>query len=140
MERDDAHESGDLSSRADPVRRPYFGRRLRELRSTYLSRISGSDPEGPLLRTTPSASALVHCLQSQGVKISTAAYNEIETGLNVPRNAVDFFDAVAKCLSLTPEEKLDLQRRLAYDILWARLRERTDDVFEPDKTWQTADQ
>src|SRR5262245_43783549 len=100
------------ASRSDPVRRPYFGRRLRELRSTYLSRLGGSDMEGPLLRTTPSASSLVECLQRRGVRISAAAYNEIETGLNVPRNAVDFLDAAARCLSLSAEEKSDLQRRL----------------------------
>jgi len=139
MEPDDEREGGELSSRADPVRRPYFGRRLRELRTSYLSRISGG-AQGPILKTTPSAHALVQCLQAQGVKISSAAYNEIETGLNVPRHAVDFLDAVARCLSLSNEEKSDLQRRLAYDILWARLRERTNDVLMPGENWQTADQ
>src|SRR5262249_55695206 len=139
MGSDDKREDGDLSLRADTARRPYFGRRLRELRSTYLSRIMGSGTQGPPLRTTPSASTLVHCLAGQGVKISTAAYNEIETGLNVPRNAIGFLDAVARCLNLTPEEKRDLERRLAYDLLWARLRERTDDVFPPSEGWPAPD-
>jgi len=131
---DDGPERSTASG-PDAVRRPYFGRRLRELRSTYLSRLSGSATEGPLLRATPSANALVQCLQAAGVKISSAAYNEIEMGFNVPRHAVAFLDAVARCLSLTDREKSDLQRRLAYDILWARLRERTNDVFPPGEDW-----
>lgn len=135
---DERDERG-TSGKNEPVRRPYFGKRLRELRETYAQRIT---PEGaglPVLRATPSASALIECMRRQcGYSISSAAYSEVENGLNVPRDARSFLDAVAVCLRLTAEEKHDLARRLAYDLVWARLRDLAPEVFPPDPNW-TAD-
>lgn len=121
-------------------RRPYFGRRLRELRETYAQRLHHGVAEAPVLRATVSASALIECMEREGTyMISSAAYNEIENGLNVPRDAQHFLDAVAKCLHLSEQEKQDLTRRLAYDLVWARLKDRTPDVFPPDPSWSEPD-
>lgn len=90
----------------------------------------------PYVRATVSASALLECMKKeQGFSISSAAYNEIETGLNVPRDATGFLDAVAVCLRLTEDEKRDLSKRLAYDLVWARLGKRTKDIIPPSPDW-----
>lgn len=124
------------TGRHEIVRRPYFGRRLRELRETYAERINPAGARVSVLRATPSAQSLIDCMRdAAGFSISSAAYNEIENGLNVPRDAVGFLDAVAVCLRLSDEDKLDLTKRLAYDILWARLRERAKEIFPIDPTW-----
>lgn len=119
--------------------RPYFGARLRELRETYQQRLQRLHPEqdtGVLMRRPPSTSDLLYRMREEGYTMSIAAYNEIENGLNVPRDAPRFVDVVAKCLLLSQEEKQDLERRLAYAILYGRLGKRTDDVFPPDKDWK----
>lgn len=117
------------------ARRPYLGRRLRELRESYAERINPSR-SGVVLKVVPSASTLIACMQREAeYTMSSAAYNEVENGFNVPRDAVGFLDAVALCLRLTEAEKLDLTRRLAYDLVWARLGERTNDVIAPDPSW-----
>jgi hypothetical protein len=107
---------------------------LKELRENYPSRITVGRA-GTSLVPVPSTSRLVGCLRSHDVSISTAAYNEIEQGFNVPRNAVAFLDGVAACLELTDDEKEDLKYRLAYDILWARLRELTNTIIKPRADW-----
>ncbi len=128
--------SHDIATRNEPVRRPYFGRRLRELRETYPERISRAESALPVLRATPSASAVIECMrQEAGYVISNAAYSEVENGLNVPRDPPRFVDAVALCLRLTGDEKTDLERRLAFDIVYGKLRERTRDVCPPDPSW-----
>lgn len=122
--------------KSEPVRRPYFGKRLRELRENYAQRINPGGTGLPVLRATPSATALIECMRRQcNFSISGAAYSEVENGLNVPRDARGFLDAVATCLRLTDEEKHDLARRLAYDLVWARLRDLAKDVFPPDPNW-----
>ena len=128
------HEGHDRSE--TPERRPYFGRRLRELRETYAQRLHRGIAEAPSLRATVSASALIECMEREATySISSAAFNEIENGLNVPRDAQRFLDAVARCLRLNAQEKQDLTRRLAYDLVWARLKDRTPEVFPPDPSW-----
>src|SRR5262249_13786604 len=139
MTQDEKMENREDATKYESSRRPYFGRRLRELRTNYLERISSAEFKNSNLITTPSANALVACLHRQGLILSAAAYNEIEGGQNVPRNAVQFLDAVAHCLSLNDDEKSDLARRLAYDILWARLRELTETVFPADPSWPDRD-
>jgi hypothetical protein len=133
---DETREDSQNPGRTEPARRPYFGRRLKELRETFLSRITVGGRENPLVRA-PSTNRLVECLRSHGVSISTAAYNEIEQGFNVPRNAVPFLDGVAACLQLTEEDKRDLELRLAYDILWARLGELADRLIPQHTQWPT---
>jgi hypothetical protein len=120
----------------DQIRRPYFGRRLRELRESFVRRLSSGGAEVPYVRATVSASALIDCMKrEQGFSISSAAYNEIENGLNMPRDTTGFLDAVAACLRLNEDEKRDLSKRLAYDLVWARLRDRTDEVIPPSPHW-----
>jgi hypothetical protein len=70
-----------------------------------------------------------------GYSMSVAAYNEIENGLNIPRDAPRFLDVVAQCLLLSDDEKRDLERRMAYDILHARLGARADAIVPPDPSW-----
>jgi|SRR5215472_556080 len=133
MDKQDAEKS---PPERDGASRRYFGPRLRELRETYAQRIDSEGPARPLLRATPSASALIQCMQEQsGFSISGAAFNEIENGLNVPRDAVRFINAVAICLRLTEQEKADLSKRLAYDLVSSRLRELTPLAMLPDPEW-----
>ena len=134
MTLDDTREDSQNPGRSDLVRRPYFGRRLKELRENYPSRITAGRA-GMSLVPVPSTSRLVGCLRTHDVSISTAAYNEIEQGFNVPRHAVAFLNGVATCLELTKDEKDDLTQRLAYDILWARLRDLTDTILPPNQNW-----
>jgi hypothetical protein len=124
------------SERGERARRRYFGARLRALRETYADRISGGGGPTLVLRATPSASALIDCMRREAdFHISAAAYNEIENGLNVPRDAVRFINAAAICLRLSEDDKRDLARRLAYDLVAGRLQEMADEVFPPDETW-----
>jgi hypothetical protein len=135
MRQQDADETQPL--REEPERRRFFGARLRELRETYAERISSGGSAMPLLRARPTASALIDCMrENRGFSISAAAYNEIENGLNVPRDAVGFLDAVAVCLRLDDADKADLARRLAFDLLSSRLRHLTPQVFPPDPSWE----
>jgi hypothetical protein len=120
--------------RAVPVRRPYFGKRLRELRETFVQRL-GSGETGPMFLGKPSANMLIACMRTKGYDISSAAYNEVENGYNVPRDAVRFLEAVTDCLRLTEAEAKDLEERLAYDVLWARLRGRADHHIRPKPEW-----
>jgi hypothetical protein len=122
----------------DQSRRLYFGRGLRELRESFVRRLSSGGEDVPYVRATVSASALIDCMKKeQGFSISSAAYNEIENGLNVPRDATGFLDAVATCLRLTEDEKRDLSKRLAYDLVWARLGDgRTDEIIPPSPHWR----
>ncbi len=116
-------------------RRPYFGRRLKELRESYVSRIAGASVADPLVRA-PSIQALVQCLREHGMPMSAAAYNEIEQGYNVPRKAPEFLEGVAGCLKLTESDAEDLKLRLAYDILWARLGELANGIIEEHSAWE----
>jgi len=130
------HDTPHTGGRQEPARRPYFGRRLRELRETYSQRAFQGGADAPILRATPSSLEVVQCMdRTSGYKISVPTYNEIENGLNVPREAARFLDAVSACLRLTPEERQDLADRMAYDILWAKLRERTESVFPHKSHW-----
>jgi hypothetical protein len=120
----------------EETRRRYFGPRLRELRETYAQRIDAGRSAGPLLRATPSAQALLQCMEREcDFSISGAAYNEIENGANVPRDAVGFLNAVAVCLRLGGHDKADLARRLAYDLVANRLRDLTSLAMEPEPDW-----
>lgn len=116
-------------------RRPYFGRRLKELRESYVMRTAAEGVQRPLVRA-PSTQRLVQCLREQNVAISAAAYNEIELGVNVPRNARAFLEGVTKCLELIPDEAEELKWRLAYDILWARLGKLADDIVPKHSQWE----
>lgn len=121
-------------NRGDDGRPMYFGKQLRALRETYADRINRTGEALPV-RAMPSANSVIACMKKHGYQIGNATFNEIETGLNVPRDAVGFLDTIAICLRLSSEEKRDLGRRLAYDLLWLRLRARTNEVFPPDPDW-----
>ncbi len=118
-----------------PYRRRYFGRGLRRLRDNYGERMSASDALAPVLRAKISTNALVECMRRAGHSIGVAAFNEIENGLSVPREAQQFLAAVAICLRLAKEDVDDLELRLASDILYARLGERADELIERRLEW-----
>lgn len=110
----------------------YFGPKVRELREGYLSRLAeGSNAALLGGKAGLTASAVVDCLRNAGYELSLPSYSEIESGANMPRDAARFLTIIEQCLSLKSEEKRDLEHRLAYDILYARLGERTDPVLQP---------
>ena len=71
---------GGGQSTAGASRRPYFGRRIKELRESYVTRIEAAGQMTSLLVRAPSTQAMVRCLRGHNVSISAAAYNEIEQG------------------------------------------------------------
>lgn len=78
-------------------------------------------PETPAPRLRLSAQALIACMADMGFTISSGAFSEIESGVNLPRDPARFLDAVSVCLKLSPADRQALVEQLAYDILRAKL-------------------
>lgn len=110
----------------------YFGPKVRELREGYHARLA-ENQNATLLgkRAGLTASAVVDCLKHEGYALSLPSYGEIEAGGNLPRDAARFLMIIERCLHLKPEERRDLEHRLAYDILHARLGDRASLVLAP---------
>ncbi len=132
-----ASSADQANDRTESVSRSnYFGRQLRALRETYVERTGRGSSTAPMLRTRVSALALIQCLQQSGYSISSGAYSEIENGLSIPRDAPQFVEAVCACLRITGGDKQDLIRRLAYDVLSARIGEYAEQFFPADPEWK----
>lgn len=112
----------------------YFGPKLRELREQYHSRLAEASNAALLGKAGLTASAVVGCLRRGGYALSLPSYTEIESGANLPRDAVRFLAVTEQCLSLRSEEKRDLERRLAYDVLHARLGDLATALLPPLET------
>lgn len=110
----------------------YFGPKVRELREGYHARLA-ENQNATLLgkRAGLTASAVVDCLKHEGYVLSLPSYGEIEAGGNLPRDAARFLTIIERCLHLKPEERRDLEHRLAFDILRARLGDRASLVLSP---------
>ncbi len=125
------------NERTDTGTRPnYFGRRLRALRETYVERTGRGSSGGPILRTRVSALALIQCLEQAGYSISSGAFSEIENGLSIPRDSSHFLEAICACLQVGRDDQEDLIKRLAYDVLYARLGELAEQVFPARTEWK----
>jgi len=117
--------------------RRYFGPRLFELRETFAARTARpADASAILLRARPTARALVECLQGQGYSISAPTLSEIESGAILPRDGEAFLTAIGKCLQINEDDMRDLTKRLAFDILYARLGDAAAQVIPPQRDWR----
>ncbi len=108
----------------------HFGEMLRQFRESYYERVRPHRPGAPSPRLRLSALALIKCLAEAGYSVSSGAYSEIEAGKSIPREPRKFVDAVSICLELTSDEKEHLTRQLGYDIVYARLGDFADLVFD----------
>lgn len=137
VDNDDDNKDARGGKDGKPVLYPtrYFGKGLRLLRHSYGERMAAQDPFAPAIRARISTAALVECMRRANYTIKVAAFNEIEHGMSAPRDAQVFLAAVRSCLRLRQEDVEDLERRLAYDILYARLGERARVVLPPSPKW-----
>ena len=100
-----------------------FGALLREFRLSYYERVRSSRPGAPMPRMRLSALALIQCLEEAGFTISSAAYSELEAGINLPRDPQGFLKAVSLCLELKTNEREMLAQELGYDLINGKLGE-----------------
>ncbi len=99
----------------------YFGQALKQLRESYFERsYRQRDIGGSVLQDKVSISRVVGCLREKDVHLTAAALSAMENGQIFPRESNTFIDAIAGCLNLTPWQRDELKRRLAFDVLYVR--------------------
>ncbi len=101
----------------------YFGHALRQLRESYFERSyrqRNTTAGASVLQEKVSISKVVTCLKEKDVHLTAAALSAMENGQIFPKDGTAFVDAAAICLNLTPWQRDEVKRRLAYDVLYVR--------------------
>jgi hypothetical protein len=113
-----------VSSAGNPPH--HFGWSLRQLRESYFERSyrqRDASMGASVLQEKVSISRVVACLKEKKVHLTAAALSAMETGQIFPKDGNAFIEAIAICLNLTPWQRDELKRRLAFDVLYVRFGE-----------------
>jgi hypothetical protein len=102
-----------------PAGQSFFGIGLRQMREARAATVH----------------TLVSGLSHAGYTVTSDDYLSLESGAFFPEQAARFIGAFEASLGLSSAERQDLEERLAYDILHARLGERAKSTMLPHPDW-----